>query len=291
MNSFSATQQVSRVIEELLADGTLTMEKNVPNAKLKVTGTRPNLNFYIFTGEPPKQDCFYQRRIIFNRLGFIPSFCQENCWKIVMNLNSGIQAHRLYEILDYFNIPGKAGYDPRTYTEGCWKGFAYNPDSETGLEARDFLRGIVPGEMNAVDSDPDNIVVESDIYLKRGCTEMEMQAPSDVWEFSQTGKDLEAALLTYVEPGCDDYIQSQWMINQCKMEWIRLAYSIADPTWKALTRKIYNIAESTPLALYQPSVQYEWDEDEDGEARDPVLSSEGAATPPRTNLDGVKLND
>ena len=155
MNEYGMRKRIQQVIEPLILSGTLTLEKEKKQARLKITGTRPNLNYYLFTGPLADYQCFYDHDIIFNGLGIIPTHCQKRCWKVVINCKSAIQAHRLYEILRDENIMGKAGCDPRPYTYGYWRGFCYNYTADDALDKRDYLREIIPDELNSVDPHPD----------------------------------------------------------------------------------------------------------------------------------------
>lgn len=263
MNVFTARKKVREHLEPMIARKLLTLDMEVEGARFRVTGGVPNLNHYLFTGPRADYDCFYHFDIVFP-LGVIPSHCQERCWKVVINVNSVSQVYELYQYLKANEIMGKAGCDTRPYTYGYWRGFCYHYDSESALDTRDALREVLPELLTK--AHPAMPVHESNIFVKHGCTEFELQESSENWSVTKDTELIERILAESVEESRDDYLQTEWMEANCLQKWIEQAYAIGDHTWEGLARKLFSVGKDIPVVLYRPSTQYERDEEEaDGE--------------------------
>ncbi len=251
--SFGAQEFVYGRIQHNIFNGSWRMDTEDPDAKFELDPAYPNMNYYIFTGggASKHEDCYYQHDIIFKLLGFIPSYCQKNCWKNVIKVHNCGELYKLWTLMEKLNICGKCGIDPRMQTVGYYAGFNYNMTYEEGMENHHRLK-----------SELGKWIPDATIILKRGCTEFESQQPSDKWEITDHQADCELALMDFIEPGTDDYCQTQFMIDHRFREWIKYAYSLNDPTWKDVFFEVYGEKVKEGGSVYPTSFTYH-DKDKD----------------------------
>jgi hypothetical protein len=148
------------------------------------------------------------------------------------------------------DVPGKCGLENRPFVRS--KGYAayWYPPIVGGLEEARSLFKKVKTKVKEQG-------IKGEIYLKKGCTEMELaMGPSDKWVHSTEHERLEYMLdQIFVQPPDRTPQPAHQMIHVQRM-WIEKAWQKGDET-------VFNFAESN--RFQPPPVHYE---DSDHEAKD-----------------------
>jgi len=200
---------------------------------------------WIFIKTCPHRHCQLWNGVYFPIFNLIPSFCRFCCWKVVIKPKTVESLFTLYDFLCHLNVNSKCGIDHRPTTEGPYAGFIYNDSLQLGREM--YERVLL--EMQ----DWFNLATFPDVFLKRGCTEMEMSLPSDCWDTVNKDQiELEQKLDEVFVKREDCGVQSDWLIQYKKSEFIRHAIEIGDKTWRRLV--------NDPSRYIPHTVHYETDE-------------------------------
>lgn len=179
--------------------------------------------------------------IYFEAFKFIHSVCQD-CWKVVVRPRTLMELHRLLEMQKVMGLPSKCGIERRDSVFGLYGGYFYNDSLAQGLDCMDLVR------VN-VDS---NISSDVPIFLKKGCTEFELEiGPSDEWEVSDEQKEMEYLLMDIVDNDISKSVQPDHLKDSVFRTWIHWAYQNGDLTYKEYT-------DGEPL--FRPYVTYEREE-------------------------------
>lgn len=120
---------------------------------------------WLFIRQDPKMLCrIYQ--LCADKAGFVHSRC-ERCWKVVARPKTVYALFQSYELMEKLGFHGKCGIEERSYVQatgqlyGC---YWYCTSPEMGKEVADAAR-----------AEFDKVLPNTEIYLKRSCTEMELK--------------------------------------------------------------------------------------------------------------------
>jgi hypothetical protein len=124
--------------------------------------------------------CLLWRDIIYNGISkhmrrsrqFVHTGCQ-NCYKVVAKPQTYSDLHLLEEAMTAANWPSKIGIEKRPHVKGLYGAYFYNRGLKEGqkrlLDVKELVRNTLGDHIN--------------VYLKRGCTEMELdQGQSNKWK-------------------------------------------------------------------------------------------------------------
>ena len=132
----------------------------------------------------------------------------------------------MYDVFWRLGVNGKIGLDIREYTGQPYGGFIYNDSLAEGQQMLQKVRQALEDAFG--ENEPPSL-------LKRGCTEMELDTPSDQWDDVPREQLEKEQMLDeiFVKTEMTGSI-SPWLIEDKKHRFIRHAISIGDPTWKEL---------------------------------------------------------
>ena len=192
--------------------------------------------------QAPDRKCNLWHDIYFNKYNHMAKGCLD-CWKIVVKpqtLKELVQISNLQKTLD---MPSKCGIDRRDYTDCLYSGYWYCPLSGGLEEARELYKTIKKEVRKQVHG--------IDIFLKRGCTEMELRrGPSDTWKFSEGDQQYEQLLDSVLREECEiSEGQSELLKVHIFTEWVRWAFKNGDKTWK----EFCSVPLARPVVTYHDS--------------------------------------
>lgn len=223
--SWALRERVFKAIDTLVMSRVLEMAPgNAPDQKFRLRAVTPKIPVYVFTGDADRREaernCYLLKDVIFDQLGAIPTFCMKRCWKIVIKLKTVAELFTLLGVMKQHAWPGKCGFDGRNYTFGTYVGFCYfnsREEAEAAFDSRvQTVRERIPG---------------AELYLKRSCTEFEMQRPSTAWNEQDPLADAVAAHLSrWVDWDAVTHRQTEYVEERIKSYWIEKAYNIGDET-------------------------------------------------------------
>ena len=151
-------------------------------------------------------------------LQFVPSGCQE-CYKVVVRPETYEDMLKLEEAMQTRGWPSKIGIERRPFVPALYGAYFYNRGLEAGIERHEEVLDAI------IHSLPPGRMARMQIYLKRGCTEMEMeQGPSDKWKVS--------IFQTQVEPLIEKLIYSPEQPDQTDEEKAAIRKKWAAFAWK-----------------------------------------------------------
>lgn len=224
---------------------------------------------WIFIGNDSRNKfCGMWNPTFTRQFGIIPTACRFSCWKVVIKPRNVKETFECYEILLTLNLPSKIGIDKRTYTFGPWAGFVYCNSLRNGRRTHKHVRAHIPEEIPVI--------------LKRGCTEMEMLLPSNLWDqMSHADIEKEEYLNDMFAFREERFYQSDWWKSEIKERWIEHAIGIGDPT----ARETFEKYAADPTAwdrIVAHSVTYH--EEEDDDENEAEASSGGHVTKDDVNV-------
>ncbi len=147
-----------------------------------------------------------------NHFHFVPHYCWNKCWKVVVRVTTVLDLHKLYGIAQSLNFPGKVGINTRAYAKGPYLGFFY---SETEEECKDQYATI---RLNL-----EKLIDKFDIYYKQKCTEFEISGVQP-----NASKECKCdAIFEQIE---DENRTAEWHKDLIKQEWDHFANMIGDET-------------------------------------------------------------
>jgi len=241
---FDISRYVYKTLEPWIQDGRLILRPG--KKRMGLIGTVPKDTYYVFTGPyEGLHRCHYDYDILFMRFNMVPSYCQQHCWKVVAKFRNVAEMYKCWTMMDRLKIAGKVGFDPRSYTRGCYVAFCYCTNKKEGQERKLQIINLIQ----------QNISGQPDVILKRGCTEMENKhGPSDKWSVTDYQAEVEAEVKRLIDPAdWQDIDQVDWLIDQRVRGWIEQAHSISDDTWKAVYADYFSgKAEENILLFPQP---------------------------------------
>jgi hypothetical protein len=152
---------------------------------------------WIYVRPMPAHECGLWSKVYYPYFHFIPKFCCYNCWKVVIKPKNIRQMARLHDLMIEMGRYCKLGKEEREYVSGPWGGYFYNTSVKEGrarwkevyerVERDPILKDILD------EKDKDGYPVR--LYLKRGCTEYEInpsgQGPSDKWVYTKEHEELQ----------------------------------------------------------------------------------------------------
>jgi len=204
-------------------------------------------------------------RYFFNHWNFIPRGCR-HCWKVVWTGETLDQLFQILEIQGEDNLVSKCGIEIRPYTGklGYYQAFWYT-DLNGGLKGgRELWKKIV----DRLARFP--LVAGHDVFLKRGCTEMErMFHPSDSWDkLADAGRwDMQEMLCSSVIPDVvakhdEDGFCPEWAAIKVhvKVKWLEWAWEHKDPcATSEYPNKYFEAPLVAPAIRYNKSIHSEVD--------------------------------
>jgi len=190
---------------------------------------------------------------IFNNYRLIPEGCRK-CWKIAFTVKTLKEAFYVVELQRERGQPSKVGMEKRDFTsaKGGYSAFWYCPLGCALSEAKQNYK-----EIKALLED--KLGRETDLILKRGCTEMErLHPPSDMWDkYAEAGGwDKKKALIDSVlEPDDawkDPKMRSEVEVNT-RLRMIHWAFENAKVTGDYSWKEYVDGPGLPPLKPYQDS--------------------------------------
>lgn len=144
---------------------------------------------WIYTKSIDTKKCNLDHNIKFNTYKYIPPRCLQ-CWKVVVTPTTYMDLHKLYEIECAMDVPCKCGIEVRDYTSKAYGGYFYTNSIDEGRERYEQVR-------KAVD---EHIGPDTDVLLKRGCTEYELKLkmPSPMWHMTPETEEVDEIIDLYV---------------------------------------------------------------------------------------------
>lgn len=144
--------------------------------------------------------------------GFVPEYCWEKCWKVVIRVKTLTDLHNLYSIAVALNFTGKVGINKRSYVKGPYLGFFYSESEEDALIQKE-----------AFTQNLDAMKVEHDILHKQQCTEFTASK-------AVPSPELEHRCDHIFAPIEDENVSPAWLKSAVMWEWNNFANAIGDPT-------------------------------------------------------------
>jgi hypothetical protein len=179
---------------------------------------------WIFIKADDRMNCLLWRDVTYNIISrrlrksyqFVPTGCQE-CYKVVVKIHTYLDMLSLEKAMTAANWPSKIGIERRPYVKGLYGAYFYNRGLDEGLKRLEEVKQLyIDAECGALDPE---------IYLKRGCTEMEMeQGRSDQWKTTVLQTNIERIM------GLTLYTKSQKLQTDAEKADIRDKW--ADFAWK-----------------------------------------------------------
>ena len=182
--------------------------------------------------------CLLWRDVIYNglvrklkkSLQFVPSGCQE-CYKVVVRPETYEDMLKLEEAMTEKGWPSKIGIERRPFVGALYGAYFYNRGLGAGkkrfAEVWEMLKDpkIEPRVRPDAHLYGPEYANQDNVYLKRGCTEMEMeQGPSDKWRLS--------IFQTQVEPLIEKLIYTPEQPDQTEDEKAAIRKKWAQFAWK-----------------------------------------------------------
>lgn len=212
--------------KDLMTKGALYLNrrKENPTIETKIQGHDVSTP-WIFELEAVDRYCTLWHKIWWMNYSFCPLGCHK-CWKIVVIPETLKQLFALREYQEKLHLPSKCGMDIRKYTNQIYSGYWYSPLDKDLDHARKLYQRVAKGVKNEVGDIP--------VFLKRGCTEMEMgKGPSDKWVYTPQMAMTEKMLLSmyklehYAAPASQQPVAVKMDVIQ---RWIEWAWEHGDPT-------------------------------------------------------------
>jgi len=215
-----------RPVRDRLKSGAMKIE----GGKLHIgTHYEPDRCWHLVKRDPDRQ-CIRWNEIYFQIYGVIPRACR-GCWKVVVEVPHLAALFALLQEQERMDFFSKCGVDRRWQFGGYGKcvGFFYAPLG-SGLNGGRNLYKAVKTHLDQAMKNPYNI------FLKRGCTEMEQQLPSDQWDERADYFDAKEKLLDeWVVLSENELEETQEMRFNTHQNWIFWRAQLQDPTYHYFT--------------------------------------------------------
>jgi len=162
-------------------------------------------------------------------LGMPPVRCQ-HCWKVVVRPRTVVELFKLLELQERIKdkVYGcKCGVEDRPNVNSLYGGYIYCRSKDEGLDTYKLVRKEVDKSINK------NI----NVFLKRGCTEMEVTfGDPDKWFYNDAQKKVEQFILSKFDmPDFDIQDQPKVAQEHIKPTWVEVACAYGDQTYRQLT--------------------------------------------------------
>lgn len=190
---------------------------------------------WIYVRPMPVHECGLWGRVYFNYFDFIPKFCFNHCWKVVIKPKHIRHMARLHDLMIEMGRYCKLGKEERDFVFGSWGGYFYNKSVEEGrvrwrevyecVEKDPILKDILD------ERDKDGYPVR--LYLKHACTEFELRkGPSNKWEYTKEHEQLENYLNPHFVHDTEQSVRKQPEHLQRKIwrDWEHWAWARGDTT-------------------------------------------------------------
>jgi len=190
--------------------------------------------------------CDINNDVFFEILGHIPSQCR-SCYKVVVRPRNVVELFDLYEVQKTMDVPCKCGRELRPSVNGLWGGYFYCRGLEEGLRRKEEVRKLVD----------EHISPEIPVFLKRYCTEFEIDGPPSnetPHTITKEEQEMEDKVL-FLFPAKGSFTNNpEWLNAKVMREWIEYAHANGDNSYLEL-----NGGES----LIKPYVKYNREEGEE----------------------------
>lgn len=157
---------------------------------------------------------------------FIPLRCL-NCWKVVVRPQTFKQLMQLLKIQLELKRPSKCGIERRESVNGLYGGYFYNHTFEEGMECLQIVKEMVNQDIGDID-----------VFLKRGCTEFEINSihgDPETWQPFKGQEEIEAYIRQQLGVEFWTKNQTDFIKKQVMGKWIRWAYAAGDNTYLEYT--------------------------------------------------------
>jgi hypothetical protein len=172
--------------------------------------------------------CLLWRDLIYNgisrklkkKIQFVHTGCQ-NCYKVVVRPRTYEELLRLEDTMNSINLPSKIGIERRPFVNALYGAYFYNRGIENGLNRLEEVIDMV--DRMEFDSSG-TFISPMEVYLKRGCTEMEMeQGPSNKWRTTILQPEIEDIVDSMIHtPEQPDQTDEQK--NEVRQSWEKWAW-------------------------------------------------------------------
>jgi hypothetical protein len=170
----------------------------------------------------PKTKCDVWNFIFYKEFGIHPTFCRENCYKVVVYPKTFAEMYRLYEAMEGWYMPSKVGFETRSYIPdkpSNYAAFFYCNSEEDGQKKYSVVRRLVTEVLGE----------DTKVILKQGCTEMELD------KGVEPDPDLETRLNDIFYMGQEKgSAPPAWVKNGQIQWWLKYARTIGDETYKEI---------------------------------------------------------
>jgi len=233
---------VQKVVQEMV--------DNADRAGLEVTKREDQLEFgkiefpveqhdspWIHINHLKENKCLLWRDVIYNglvrklkkSLQFVPLGCQE-CYKVVVRPQGYEDMLRLEGVMAGKGWPSKIGIERRPFVPALYGAYFYNRGLESGVNRLGYVRAMLIDLEYVWLRDYGTLILPFKSYLKRGCTEMEMeQGPSDKWRVTALQPQIEELMtkLIYTPEQPD---QTDDEKAEIRKKWAKFAWKY-DPSY------------------------------------------------------------
>jgi len=220
-------------IRRPIRDGLLEVTSD---EKIKFLGQVEPQEAFILHKNAEWHRCYMWHGIWFTYYNIIPSPCHE-CFKVVVRPRNLDELFALYTLQQKLDLPSKCGIEPRDTVDSLYGGYFYNDGLAMGRECYHIVRQAVS----------EDISTEVDVYLKKSCTEFELEfGDSDKWEITPEQARLEERLNeAFIAPQLDGVPKPLRRARNVNI-WIHWAAARGDKTYLNYVDK----------PLYPPPITY-----------------------------------
>ena len=187
------------------------------------------------------RDCGVWHDFYFKYYKIIPKGCR-NCWKVVLHPKTLKELFKVYDLQKQMATPSKCGIEKRGYSgrKGRYAAFWYCP-IDAGLQGARAHFEMIKKKVDHLFG-----MHEHNLFLKRGCTEMENhtiqqgRGGSDNWDKHAPVYDKVEKMLDEIFVPCDTLAlckkDAPWFVhNYVKRQWIEWAFEHNDKTYLEFT--------------------------------------------------------
>ena len=220
-------------VDSLVNSGKYRIDKD-GKLSLMLQG-QAHMNPWVFIKYPDNRECIHWGTYV-EVFEFLPEFCKDLCWKVVIYPQNVEQLDYLYKRMEEWQYPSKCGVDLRDYVPDKKSNYAAFIYADSKFEAKSIykrVRSELPDYFN--------------IIIKSGCTEHELD------EHLKPNPEVERKLNTMFKMTNSDanYTQPDWLKNKIRFWWLKYARSIGDQTY---TKVAMLPADKKQYKTYQKEV-------------------------------------
>ena len=190
------------------------------DGKIRKEPIRKSINSpWIFFNTAPHNFCRKRLYLYFLEFGLIPKFCGCKCHKVVAKPTTVVELIKIEQLGRTLGHAGKCGINLRDYVFGPYGAYWY---CESIDQAQELYENICSSGI-------------TNVFIKRMCTEMERECPTDSYVYTEKDEHLESKLDAIFEINSESTHQSDFEKNYVRNKWIKHAYMIGDETYKEIT--------------------------------------------------------